>query len=402
MLIKHYYHEVKAGGGPAGYLRNLQLASESRTDTRAHDNILVSDEVALGKGRRASLARIKRRLVSDVVPNVRVGLRPREAVAARFAITVDWLQANYSALSRSDVRRLFECDFAVAHSVILAERMMQLCPVQSSRKLLVMTHSPTFLSHELILTRFPDGEQSELLSMPFVRALTEREQHVMTGARGVIWPCPEAADGYAVLEPSFDLSETNPIYAMTGVAQPRLSTMPQAMRTAWGIEDGQRILLFLGRGHPHKGFGRFVDWADLCSRRGLSEFVFVHGGDAGPTGRDLSSVRRVGFVRDNAAAYLAADLVLIPNLQSYMDIGLLETLSLGTRVAVSPTGGHARLLARHPEIPSIPSGTAEETWPFLRAILDQQPRPDRFHDIWRTEYSLHQLIANHLDLMSAL
>ena len=269
-----------------------------------------------------------------------------------------------------------------------------------------MTHSPTFLAHELISAACPTTPEEELNADPCVRALVKREMDTMQAARAVLWPCAQAQEGYPEWWTLFQAGKAACVYAATGAARPEQKIAGAEMRRQWGIAPDRRIALFIGRPHPHKGFDRFVDWADLNRRRGNSRWVFVHCGNSAASTRDLSSVHLAGYVSDNGAAYLAADLVLIPNKYSYFDLGMLEALSLGAPLALSPTGGHDYLTRTYPVIPTIPDGPAEVTWPCLEEIAEDYAadptRRQALRALWEQQFSLRPFYTNHTNLAGQL
>ena len=90
--------------------------------------IEVSAAAALPEGVKSQLIKGLRRWRTDVIPRMRP-IRTEQA-RRRHSINIftDWLDTTYSGLSRAAVEKMFEADLVVAHSTLLADRMVKLCP----------------------------------------------------------------------------------------------------------------------------------------------------------------------------------------------------------------------------------------------------------------------------------
>jgi glycosyltransferase involved in cell wall biosynthesis len=220
----------------------------------------------------------------------------------------------------------------------------------------------------------------------------------MQAARAVLWPCQEAQMGYPAWWELFKAGRVRNVYAETGTIKPVAKASPQAMRKSWGVTPDRRVALFIGRPHAHKGFDRFADWADLNKARGNARWTFVHCGSSVGANRDLSALKLAGYVTDNGAAYLAADLVLIPNRHSYFDLGALEAVSLGAKLALAPSGGHGYLVRTCPSIPAIPDGPAEASWQGLEQLAEEyatgEQRQQALLTAWQERFSLAPFYRN--------
>jgi glycosyltransferase involved in cell wall biosynthesis len=268
-----------------------------------------------------------------------------------------------------------------------------------------MTHSPSFVAHQIAAGLLPEADESAWRDAPCVARLRREELEVMQAARAVAWPVPGAHEAYPEWRELVRAGRGRDLYVRTGVPRPEPRAEPRALRERWRIEPSQRVALFMGRPHPHKGFDRFVEWADLCRRAGGEAWVFVFAGpDPRSSRRDLSAVRAVGFEPDNAAAYLAADLVLLPNRCSYLDIGLLECLALGAPVAASPTGGHRDVMSLCRSLPAIADGDAASSWPAVEGLAAEAAdsgRRERHREAWRSLFSPEPFLREHLAAAAA-
>ena len=125
-----------------------------------------------------------------------------------------------------------------------------------------------------------------------------------------------------------------------------------ALRRAWKIRRGERVVLVPGRIEPRKGQLELVDVARVLVNGGLHHTVFVLVGDdrVNPDyARAISEharsqgvaqmVRRVGACSDMPAAYAVADLVLVPAVEPPM-FGLVAAEALAMeRPVIAPAVG---------------------------------------------------------------
>ena len=398
MRVRHVNQRVAPGGGPHGYLHNLRQAV-ARHGSGDGIEIEVAEAWARPRG-PSPAARARRFLLEDMPILRRIRFELRGEFALRFERAVGEWKIQYQGLERAAARALFECDLLFAHETFLAERLVQLCPREARQKLVLMTHAPTFYAHQLAGDVAPDENQAALVESRPVRELREQELEVMQAVRAVAWPSVSAQEGYRDWQALYDRGAARTAFVATGVPQPEARASREETRRQWQVEPDQRVALFMGRPHPHKGFDRFVDWADWTRRGGDRSWVFVF---AGPkpkrSQRDLTALRRVGYQQDNGAAYLASDLAVFPNRYSYLDIGLLECLSLGATAATTATGGHKDVLGLCAAMPVIPEGGAAECWPALSAEAERAradpARDARYRSLWEERFSLRPFVLGH-------
>lgn len=401
-LVRHVHTRIDGRGGPNGYLWNLRAAVEQHgtPEDLAFEFLEIPPPPAAPRPpAHPTLARIRASI------RYRAARLVRSPTEIRFEDDYAHFRTDYAWIDSSAAERFFACDLLCVHDVCLAERLLRLRPRESSRKLLLMTHSPAPNVEEYAEYAYPE---IDLSSFPPAVRWNRRDARTMSRVRAVLWPSPGAAQGYPEWRSLEAAGEGRSLYVPTGVPLPSPSSPASAVRARWGVDGGSRVILFMGRPHAHKGYFRVLDWADDCRRRGDSRLVFVHAGQAPAswTARDTSAVRHVGYETDHAAAYLAADLVVFPNERAYLDIGLLECLALGGRLALSPVGGHADVAQLCPEIPLIPDGPPEAVVAFLcwtSASFDQRPEVTGvYRALWEREFSLRPFVDAHAAAMSRL
>ena len=403
--VLHIHSEVKPGGGPHGYLYNLRKAIELNQGTSDVDIEIL--EIPPPSTPSAVSPAKSPTLVQRVVRRIKAKIEDKRESAGRYATQIlDNYKTRFDWIEKSHAEKWFNHDVLVVHDPFLARKLVALCPERSKAKLVVITHSPTWFVWQTLGNDFPDMNQEWLYEGKVAKNLVQKELDTLMGVRAVGLPCKEAMQGYPLWHAKLLKGEANAVFVETGVPLPIANSTPQSMKESWGISSDQKIALFIGRPHPHKAFDQFVEWADYFKSQGRTDWVFVQAGSPSNSKRDLSSVNAVGWITDNASAYLAADLVLIPNTYSYFDIGTLEGIALGARIAISPTGGHGYLTRKFKEIPEIPSGKPEVTWPVLESTALEYASDDaksrRLQDIWKNNFTPAHFYHNHVSMIKEI
>jgi glycosyltransferase involved in cell wall biosynthesis len=139
----------------------------------------------------------------------------------------------------------------------------------------------------------------------------------------------------------------------SGIDPERVEAAPGmriATRRAWGIDDGEVLVLVLGVLERRKGHAVLLEAARrLGSTVPPVRYVFCgEGGErealaaaAEPLG---DRVRFAGFQRDVAACLAAADIVALPSLHEGLGVAALEAMAAGQPVVASRVGGLAEVV----------------------------------------------------------
>ena len=405
IVVKHFHSHIKRGGGPPGYLYCLSHAIQS-----VPEDMPVRFEIfpfAREEQAGSFPAKVRHRL-RQVALNQRIH-RTYHSLSDAQRQYVKFVQAWAQGpvwMEPKHCRQLLDCDLLFVHDTFTAQRIAALYPAEAQRKVILMTHSPTFIGHQAASDFMPDADTESLYAEPYVREVVQREMDAMQSLRAVAWPCAEAQEGYPDWYQLYRHGTVNSVFVETGVLEPSPQSSPQGLRDQWGVRPEQKLALFIGRAHPHKGFDRFVDWADQAALRDRDQWVFAYAGAKPNTNRALDSIRQVGYQTDNAACYQAADLVVLPNRYSYFDIGVLEALSLGARLAISPTGGHRYLANQCPSLPTIPDTDPAATWQCLKKISAEYAhdasKQAELRRYWQERFSPAPFLRNHVALAQQL
>jgi len=164
-----------------------------------------------------------------------------------------------------------------------------------------------------------------------------------------------------------------------------------ALRSAWGVPDGRRIVLLAARLTRWKGQEVLIDAAEQLVKGGLEDVDFVLAGDAqgridyetGLTDRIARAglqdvVRIVGHCEDMPAADRVADIVTVPSIEpEAFGRSAVEAQAVGTPVVVSNLGAVPETVLAPPDVAEgdrtgwrVPAGDAGALADAIRAALD--------------------------------
>lgn len=197
---------------------------------------------------------------------------------------------------------------------------------------------------------------------------------------------PFAEPRIRVIHRGTDLSA----FEQTAVSPERL----RALRAAWSIAEGRRIVLLPARLTAWKGHDVLIDAASRLVAAGRDDVDFVLAGD--PQGRDgyrdtlvdrmvrsglAHRIRLVGHCSDMPAAYALADVVTVPSTQpEAFGRTAVEAQAMGRPVVASDLGAAPETVLAPPEVTQdartgwrVPPGDADALAAAIAAALDLPP-----------------------------
>jgi glycosyltransferase involved in cell wall biosynthesis len=398
--VLHFHSSIRYGGGPAGYLFQLREALGALRCSASLGIEVVEVQAPQDSGSPSGLiSRVIRKIEKSRV----IGWSKSSQTVAETYATMDFNIRRARDFVAAAFPDLQNHALVVAHDVFFVHALAERDRAWARERLCLMTHAPHFF------VRQTAGDFLEDADIPpdgdhLIRHFIQWEQDVMNGVRAVIWPCPEAMEGYLSSSENGYLGARHE-FCMTGLARPKVSRDRQSVRAEWGVQPGQKVVLFLGRPHPHKGFAAFEQIAALARARGRDDLVFLWGGRERRHKRPSAS-RHLGFVTDNASALCAADLNIVPNTVTYMDLGVLQALSLGAPLLLSNRGGNRVVAAQVEGLPTFePEATAAALETVDHAIGLFQTRQDlraRMMSAWEQQFSPGVFLRNQVDLARRL
>ena len=218
-----------------------------------------------------------------------------------------------------------------------------------------------------------------------------------------------------------------PAFKRYGVATERVTVIPNGINEAdFGVDEGGKFgdrigigaapfILFMGRLNPIKGPDLLLEaFCSIAHKYSSYHLVF-----AGPDGGLLESLQRgakergvsdrvhfIGYIagRDKAAAYRAADLLVIPSRQEAMSIVVLEAGIVGTPVLLTSCCGFDEVAIVGGG--QVVAATANDLAAGLERLLSDRPvligMGSRLRDHVRHHFSWDVIVKRFLGLYRGL
>jgi glycosyltransferase involved in cell wall biosynthesis len=162
---------------------------------------------------------------------------------------------------------------------------------------------------------------------------------------------------------------------------------PASNLTPIPLDPEYTYFLYVGRRLPIKGYDLVIDGFRAAFERNNSIRLVICG--SGP--REMHpGIIDIGF-SDRVHDWIASvDCVVNANRQSYFDLSALETLSVGTPIALTPTQGHKTLLEQRSrgvfELAPSAAATADFFMTYRNREIDEDARNDN-RELYQREYS---------------
>jgi glycosyltransferase involved in cell wall biosynthesis len=199
---------------------------------------------------------------------------------------------------------------------------------------------------------FTDNESSNIIFLreldsfnknDIYQLLVKKEVYAYQNASVIICPTKYSLDGY--FESDCDsraiLKKVPKHTVVSTVTIPKPTLGRLKIREKFNIGLNDLAVGFIGRYSFDKGYDRFLS---IARRHRNNPNIYFFSAGAGEIREDDSSVYDLGWRKDIVDIILAMDLIIIPNRVTYFDLLPIESLMLGTPVAVTAVGGNKWLL----------------------------------------------------------
>lgn len=351
MTVVHLGPPVGRGGGPAGYLAQLDTAIRLH-GASGHAVHVPAPAPAPARSRRAdgrwrAWARRARRALLGTPAYY----RPDEAEICRrhggleVAISQAWGGSRRAIGPMLERALSLRADVIFAHDPPGAEAALE--RRAAGQQVWLMLHTPMpFALYQAWCWGVPERAWDAVASYPDVRAWTGRELAVVARVDRLFVPCREAAEDLARAEGAYAALLARAEVLMTGAAGPSSTRTPPEARRAFGLPSAEPVGLFLGNAQPYRGLDCLLAAVDCLDepRRTLPGLVAV----AGPAVDRIPFRRRVrafGPVSEVGDLLAAVDFVINVNRFSLLDLSIIEALEAGRPLLLHATGGNRTFAA---------------------------------------------------------
>lgn len=317
----HIGRVTRPGGGPSGYLYNLkEIAAEKNSEKIKVYAFHSSNERSGASANKAGL----------IILSLPYFFRK---YYVRLLLVIRALLDVYGVFK---IKFKIQDAFPVFHDQMLAYWYGRLF----SKSYCLMPHQPIEAAQEADdIYRY----KYNLNKNDIYRVIVKKEIHAYENASMILCPTHYSLDGYFLLCHDYreKLKAVPKHLVVSTVTLPKLILGRLKTREALNINSNELAIGFIGRYNSDKGYDRFLSIAK--SHRAKPNISFFSAG-AGELSGDDTNVRNLGWRKDIADIISAMDLILVPNRVTYFDLLPIESLMLGTPVAITGVGGNRWLL----------------------------------------------------------
>lgn len=312
--VVHVNHHMRPGGGPAGYLYNLNKLIENdknRNGTVKVETLTYSDERLSPKGNSFDFLKKTPVFINNMM----------------FIMAMVNNFIKYGIASIKIRNRFKPGDELVFHDQIFAYVYKLIYGVEIS----VMPHQPKDLA----------SEASELYAQKYYcsesfahKLLSYIEFNVYENAGFLILPCKSSIDAYFIGD-----ENKRKILCKKKIIEVTSSVVKPIIEKKIAIEKGKELIVgFIGRYNFDKGFDEFsrlvLNYRNDISVKFISAGTGVIDPIASPNYTDLGWRTDIGNIIDYC------DILVVPNRVTYFDLLPIESLLLGTPVCLTNVGGN--------------------------------------------------------------
>lgn len=328
--VLHVSYAIYPGGGPHGYLYNLQEGYYKLVPRINEPNVVFQfwggsyDEI------RKSPAKINVSRIKGIIKRITPAFLQNKWSIRKLQNTFDEWNENKSLEEAIDTS-----DIVTFHSPIFCE--VAKSAKKKGKKVVYMQHSPTPWVDEVLLGYGKD----ENVKNEFANFIESVERSLFQDADYVILPSEHAFDGYVARYANLinDIRR-KAIYIPSGVSEPKVKLSRELIRKELGIPENMLVVIYVGRYHQHKGFDIFLDVIKQTNDPSI-KFISMGSGYIKPC--QSNNYIDLGWKTNPHDYIAAADIVLSPNRVTYFDLLPLEAMALGKVILTSPVGGNLDL-----------------------------------------------------------
>lgn len=326
MKVLEYAYErtLSPSGGPSGYLYNIACEAKRRGD----DTICF-----LGLSRRRRAMDMLEKLSPTIA---RLVARNIKGEGDYEKSTIDDIRYAFRCSSNKSIRDFSDYDAVHFHTT----RDLFSCKAALENyhgKVILTSHSPCVSYREVIDDCIAHGIYER--NKPLIDSCERMDEFAFSRADVVIFPSPGAEEPYYHTWDKYpNVREALSLrYLETGTLKAVPKRTREEVRRLLGIPDDAFVISFTGRHNDMKGYD-FL--ADIFPRLG-DAYVVCCGklSDAIPAPRSERWIE-IGWTDDPHSYVAASDLFVLPNKETYFDLALLQTLSIGKPCLISATGGN--------------------------------------------------------------
>ncbi|TQP75348.1 glycosyltransferase [Vibrio cholerae] len=320
--LVHYIEQIRPGGGPRGYLNNLNeqvkingslivsIMSRNATNNRQKNTVSAVRKIGLiGSIQRLIYYfifgfRDTYKFTSDEIIELR-----------KASIIIFHRRGHLDSYFRQVKNRGEQMVFAMPHNPI--------SPIEESISLMPISHGVMVSKIWRLITKL----------------LCKMEVESFSKADGLLLASENSTESYYAsfpeLKNKFDSIKKYVINS--GVNELVVNKNFESDNILPEQVMDKIKVCFFGRYESVKGYDIFIDLAK--SKKFLDSYCFISAGSGSKSVDSFDNYFNLGWRNDIAELIYSADVIVVPNRVSYFDLIILESLSLGKPVVTSNVGG---------------------------------------------------------------
>lgn len=321
-----YWNEdsLKPVGGPAGYLYNLKVERDERKDS---DLVFIT-------GASSPLRKIKQYIKNNCKCQKIMDIYYSMIYKENTLVYTNMINAIIKDSEKIGSLDLNKFEMIHFHNTFDLYREKKRLDTYSGIVILT-SHSPKVNYKEII----EDYAKEEYRNNPALFEQAEVfDEYAFERADYIVFPCEGAEEPYFHTWPKYNIirKEDKIRYLPTGVLPVTCKKSRLKIRKQYSIPKDALLLSFVGRHNEVKGY-------DILKEifKKMSDVYVICCGKSGDI-QPPSSTRwiEVGWTDDPYSIVAASDVYLLPNRETYFDIAMLQTMSIGKCSVISNTGGN--------------------------------------------------------------
>ena len=373
MNILIYYDEgaLNPVGGPSGYLYNLQREMIKQNDS----------EITFKK--ENAITNVKRK-IKKYVPKVLINKYQERKNSIPFSTHIEDIR-DESNMGHEGVFHNY--DVVHFHNTFEMYRMKY--DLRDYQGLVLLTsHSPKVYYREIIEDVISVQDYHDKKNI--YDSAEEFDEYAFKRADYIIFPCPGAEEPYYHSWPMYkEIRDEKKIrYVPTGISPVNCKKTREEIRKELNIPLDATVLSFVGRHNEVKGYDILQDIFSKLN----NVYVVCCGmiGDIQPP--ESNRWIEVGWTTDPYSYVGAADIYMLPNRETYFDIAMLQTLSIGKCSVISNTGGNKEFT----NTPGVKLYNSEdEAVECIKQFIDMDTKErNRLENLQRKEFNEKYTIEN--------
>lgn len=386
--VGHVIDSIRPGGGPNGYLYNLDRIAKKSNDVKF--DVLP---FAVSEDRSAiSYSSIMSRRVKFL----------KRLTPYQRAVYLDILfflssKKKKNLFSDNFIDELGKYSHLVFHNCNIGGAYIT-SHKPAGQKVYIMQHSPSDLALETLYD-YEGLIKGHIAKGRLLHNMRTREMSIYESADGIIAPLRDSLDGYfyndkALRERFEDLLDKKLYTVMSGIEEQQAFKTVE-YRSIVNPKGRKFVVGYFGRYHEQKGYNIFLDLVKINSDNHDMQFVCAGAGSLKPHPNVYNNLIDLGWLADDIKEYMAAvDLIVSPNQSCYFDLAILEAMSLGKPVIASSVGGNHFYDAANPAVFTFKTDIVE-IQKTMHSVLSKKSDAKAIKEYFYRNFSSERFLENH-------